>query len=420
MPDRSQPPAAKSPEKFLLPKVSRYDLDNGIPVHVLAFGELPTVKIEFIFRAGTRFESVAGMSFFTMKMLAEGTKSHNSKEISAFFDQYGVFIENQSGPDYATIELLMVERHIPEILPRVFDIIYSPSFPDDELELLKMIQRQHLAVNLEKNSYLAATLVREKLYGKSHPYGRSLTHETIDLQHRDSLQSFYEMYIPGNFEIVLSGKVTDRTIEALNNLFSSIGKYEPRTFKWADSRCTRTRVRKRREKELQATIRLAQPIPGRHHHDYTQIFVVNELLGGYFGSRLMQNIREEKGYTYGIYSSLINQKSGAHLVIGTDVKKQFVDETLVEIRKEMTRLQHEPVKEEELRTVINYIKGAYLSGITTPFSIAEKFKTIHFYDLESDYYDRLFDRLDAVTPEPLQRAAQQFFNPDEMTEVVVG
>jgi predicted Zn-dependent peptidase len=283
-----------------------------------------------------------------------------------------------------------------------------------------MIQKQKLAVNLEKNSFLAGTLFKEKLYGNAHPYGRSLSIEAIEHQQRSALTAFYNENIRNNFEIMVSGGPSDATIDAIDSFFSNSGHFKPRTFEGDVETCPKTNEHVDNGREYQASIRMGKPTISRHHPDYTNAYVLNEILGGYFGSRLMQNIREEKGYTYGIHSSIINMKKGAHFAIGTDVKKQYLKETIDEIRKEIHKLQREPVGSDEFNTVISYIKGAYLASITTPFSIAEKIKTICFYDLDHQYYDLLFDRLATITPESLLLTAQKYFDPDSMTEVVVG
>jgi len=420
MPDRSIPPAARIPQKFLLPRAELHILGNDVPLHVLSIGDLPILKLEFVFRAGAWFETFPGNSFFTVKMLAEGTKRYSSSEIAAFIDQHGAFLELHSGPDYCSLELLTVERHLRSLLSRVFDIIHDPSFPEEELALLQMIQSQQLSVNLEKNSYVASRLFREKLYGSDHPYGRSLQFDTIDHQQKDSLQRFHREYLKNNFEIIVSGKVTDAVVRDIGRHFSDSDSYNPKAFEMLDNSYKKSSEWIARDGELQVSIRVGKPFPSRRDPEYTQAIVVNEILGGYFGSRLMQNIREEKGYTYGIHSSIVNQKSASHLVIGTDVKKEFAEETLREIYKEIAVLRNEAVAQEELDTVINYIKGSYLAGFTSEFSVTEKFKNIHYYDLDYDYYDGFFDRLDAVTPKDILYAAQKHFDPEAMSEVIVG
>jgi predicted Zn-dependent peptidase len=193
-----------------------------------------------------------------------------------------------------------------------------------------------------------------------------------------------------------------------------------KTFSPIDYTYKPKKIRKASQKDLQASIRIGKPIIGKNHPDYIACMVVNELLGGYFGSRLMQNIREDKGYTYGIHSSIVTLKNDAYFVIGTDVKREYVEATVQEIYHETQRLIDEPVAELELNTVRNYIKGSFLSSITTPFSIAEKVKNVRFYDLDYSFYHNFFDSLDGLDAEDILKAAQKYFSPEDMTEVIVG
>ena len=176
----------------------------------------------------------------------------------------------------------------------------------------------------------------------------------------------------------------------------------------------------KKEDSVQSSIRYGRMLFNHTNQDYFDVYVLNEILGGYFGSRLMQNIREEKGYTYGIHSSVVPMQEGGYFVIGTDVKREFTKYTLVEIEKELQRLIDEPVSDNELLTVKNYMLGSFVGDIQTSFAIADKYKTIYFHGLGYDYYDRFFARIQSITAQDIQAVAKKYLNPSDMSYVVAG
>ena len=154
--------------------------------------------------------------------------------------------------------------------------------------------------------------------------------------------------------------------------------------------------------------------------DYHLMRVVNTILGGYFGSRLMRNIREERGLTYGISSGIITMEDAGYLVIGTDVKKQFTQLAIDEVYREIERLRLEPVSAVELRTVKNYLAGKLLNSVDTPFALAEKFKNIYLYGLTYGFYQNYLKTLNDITPEVIQTVANRYLIAANIHEVTVG
>jgi predicted Zn-dependent peptidase len=165
---------------------------------------------------------------------------------------------------------------------------------------------------------------------------------------------------------------------------------------------------------------LGTQIINRSHPDYQKFLVTNEILGGFFGSRLMKNIREDKGFTYGIGASVNVFEHEAYMVIGTDVKKEVANQTFEEIEKEIKMLQTTLVDEEELAIVKNYILGSFMGSINTPFSLIDKYKTLHYSNLNYDYYDRYYETISQISAETVREIAQQYLNYDEMVKISVG
>lgn len=420
MPDRSTAPPFRAPEPFAFGRAVSRELGNGLNLHLVRAGRQPLLRLEFLFRAGSRFDAIPGQSYFATRMLSEGSRRYNSREISETFDHFGAHFEVSAGFDFANISLYCPSRHFDQLLPLTDDLLHAPTYEEKELETLRNIQLQQLQVSLEKTAFVASREFRRLLFGAEHPYGRSLETGTIQAQTREGLAGFFAEHLDRRYEIVLSGLVEEEHLQALERHFGAHSRKEIPAL--APLPATRPAAQHHiaRDNSVQASIRLGQAAVGKDHPDYMGLLVLVEILGGYFGSRLMQNLREDKGYTYGIHASVSSLAGGAYTVIGADVGKQHVESSLEEIRREIRRLQSEPVPAEELTQVRNYMKGSFLSGINTPFALADKFKGVYLHGLDYSFYDRYFEAIDRTGPEELMRLAGLYLEPDRMTQVVVG
>jgi zinc protease len=216
MPDRTMAPAIQQIEQVAIPEAVGIKLDNGIPLYYVNAGKQPVMRLELIFKAGKWFESIPGQSYFTGKMLTEGTEHCNANEVAAFFDELGAFVEVACGFDRITLTIHLLSRHLSTLLPLIQEMIDSPGFRASELESLKARRRQKLLVDLGKNSFLAARNFTEKIFGSQHPYGKILEPEDISNIGTKAISDFYQVYIRGNFEVILSGLVAEEHIESIN------------------------------------------------------------------------------------------------------------------------------------------------------------------------------------------------------------
>ncbi len=382
------------------------------------------MRIECIFNAGAWYENgQPGAAFFALKMLAEGTARRTSAEISEYVDRYGAFLELNTGPDRASLVVYCLTRHLGSILPLVEELLTESTFPQKELDDLRNITLQNLKVNNEKNAYVAGVLFRQNLFGKEHPYGRSQQPEVVENLTRQSVADFYERSIRNRpFRILLAGHVSELEVQLINERLGVMSVQEAtneqRTY--ANPLVAETMVLAEKAESLQSSIRMGRRLFTRHHPDFFPMLVTNEVLGGYFGSRLMRNIREEKGFTYGISSNLVSFRNDGYFLIGTDVKKEVTQATLDEIRKEITILQTQPVLADELDTVKNFMAGEFVGSLNTPFEIADRYKTILLDGLPADFLSNYVQNLRAVSAEQIQKTAQTYLNDEVLMEVVVG
>lgn len=421
--DRTIAPPSKKIEHINILKAEKTILDNQIPLYTILAGEQPVFRLEVIFEAGGRKETAFGTSLFTSKMLSEGTSKHSATEISEFFDQYGAFLEISQTADRFSIMIYGLTEHLPKFLPILSEMLTDSTIPSKEFDMQKTIAMQNLKVNLEKTSFLAGQLFREQLYGKSHPYGRSLTLDTIEKLSREDVLSFYQKNIQNKpFKVFLSGSFGETEIQNIND---SLGKItvnqtvvEDNSFEILNKKTEDVLVEKLQN--MQSSIRIGKLLFNRTNPDFFKFIVTNTLLGGFFGSRLMKNIREEKGFTYGISSVLMPFRESGYLVIGTDVKKEFTQQTLDEIRKEILRLQTELVPEDELETTKNYMIGAFVGSLNTPFEIADRQKVVILDSLPADFYENYIQHVRSVSSADVIEMANKYLQIDSLCEVVVG
>lgn len=422
--DRVKSPAFQTIKQVTIPKIDSTMLSNGIPVHYISIGEQPVVKLEISFDAGNWYEKQNGVSLFVAKMLGEGTTKYSSSQISAFFDQYGAFIEFGHGLDRANITVYGLTKYLPTLLPMVKEILENAVFPEDELEKFKKIQLQTLEVNAGKTSFIANKLFRKKIFGDNHSYGNSLDEEAIQAINRNTLLDFYQNFWLGKKpSIFLSGKITETEVSLLEDFFGktkvqsivkdiSLNKVEYDILEKS--------VLIEKEDSIQSSIRMGKQMMTRKHPDYFKMLVLNETLGGYFGSRLMSNIREEKGLTYGISSNIAPFSKAGYFVIGTDVKRENTQQTIDEIYKEINILQKELIKDDELEVVKNYMIGSFAGSLNTPFDILDRYKVILSEELPLDFYDCYIQHIQAINAEMVLEAANQHLVTDSLIEIVVG
>lgn len=402
--DRSTAPEFNAPGKFLLPKPEIINFNNGSRLFLLNVGDQPVITLEFIFRSGVWFEASAGQSFFTAKMLMEGTKSFTSAQIAERLDFYGAFAEVQPGFDFVNLAFHLPVRHLDKILDIIAEVLFEPVFPENEFELMKQIQLQQLLVSMRKNNFLASRHFRSTLY-QGNPYGHILTEEAIDGSEIKTLTRFYNNRMHGRFDIFLSGKFDDAIPAILEQRFSArmmpMNMFHGLPFPESDL----FDVYLEKADSLQTAIFMGGRCINRSHPDYPAVLLLNEVFGGYFGSRLMQNIREDKGYTYGIHSQMSHMKQDSYFVISTEVKKETHRQALKEIASEIEKVKNTEIFDAELEEARNHLKGSILNTLTSPMAVSEKLKKIYFYELPDDYYNLLFDGIDAATPSQLMQLA---------------
>lgn len=400
-----------------------FTLDNGVPVYAVNAGAQDVVMIELVFYAGNCYEDKNIVAATTNFMLKNGTTNKSAFEINEHFEMYGAYLNRSCYNETATITLHTLTKHLSKLLPVIGELLTDSIFPEEELAIYKQNQKQRLEVSLKKCDFVANRLIDEELFGFHHPYGRYTSTLDYDALQRDDLVNFYNKYYKqGKCLMFVAGQVpTDIEVE-LNKTFGhlSLNKTEIEAPSFEIIRAADKKHNILNDiNGVQGAIRMARPFPNRHHQDFAKAQVLNNLFGGFFGSRLMTNIREDKGYTYGIFSYLQNHVQESAWMVSTEAGRDVCNATVDEVYKEMARLRNEPIATEELDLVRNYMMGSLLGDLDGPFQIIARWKSYILNNLTESYFHNSIQTIKTVSAEELQALANQYLSPDDFYELIV-
>lgn len=420
--NRTKAPDFKGIDHINLIRPEHIRLDNGCNIFSFNSGDQDLVRIEWIF-TNLRFDPAKPLLNPAVNtMITEGTETRSASQIADEIDYYGAFLQVDYGYDNSQVTLYTLNKHLAKTLPVIKDMLTASTFPEKELVTYVRNQQQKLQVSLQKNDILARRAFNKAVYGDT-AYGFGASADNYKaLQREDMLAHFKTQYQPQNCTMLVAGKIEQDTMQQITDAFadwqnndSAIDTTQP-----INEPSTDRFYFTEKPDALQSAIRLGIPSINRTHPDFPALQVLNTILGGYFGSRLMANIREDKGYTYGIGSGMSSLKnSGAFFIaseVGADVCRNAVDE----IEKEIELLKTELIPEDELLLVRNYMLGSLLGSLENVFSHADKFKNIYFFGLDYDYYDRYTNVIKTITDEELLQLARKYFNFNDFYKVIVG
>lgn len=400
---------------------TKFVLKNGIEVYTIEAGAEDVMSLEWVYYAGNWYEEQNLVAAITNLLLKNGTTNKTAFQINEHFEYYGSYLNRSCHSETATLTLHCLTRHVHELLPVVKELLTDSVFPEEELAIAKQNMKQRLRVSLKKSDFVAGRLIDVYLYGEQHPYGRFSREEDFDAITRDQLLQFYKNYYQqGKLVLFVAGRLPANLEQLLNENFGDLPNKSGDEKVFAVQKAAEKKFRISNDPNgVQGSIRMARPFIGRHHPDYTSAQVLNTLLGGFFGSRLMDNIREDKGYTYGIHSYFQNHLHDTAWMISTEAGKDVCEATISEVYKEMKILREQPVDEEELLLVKNFLMGTVLGDLDGPFHIIGRWKNIILNKLEHDYFDKSVRTIKNITATELQELANKYLVDEEFYELVV-
>ena len=405
-----------------LPPYRHFKLNNGVDVYAVHGGTQDVFQAEWVFYAGNSYETSNNVAPATNSLLKNGTKKHSAFELNEQFEYYGAYLTRSCYNETAVINLSGLNKHLESLLPVVRELITEAVFPEEELAIYTQNAKQRLLVNLKKCDYVANRLIDAQIYGEAHPYGKYSRAEDYDALTAEQLRQFYKTYYQeGKCVLFLAGLLPDNLELLLNNYFGDLplhGAAPEKVHPLAPAAQKKSRIQNDPD-GVQGAIRLARPFPNRHHPDFQKVQVLNNVFGGFFGSRLMSNIREDKGYTYGIYSYIQNHIGDTAWAISTEAGTGVCEATVQEVYKEMNILREELIEDDELQLVRNFMMGSLLGDLDGPFQVMSRWKNIILNNLDETYFNRSIEVIKTISAQELRDLAQKYLVDEDFYEMVV-
>jgi len=420
--DRSKAPQFSLPTEFALPAPQQFKLGSGSPVFYFPTPGIDAVKLEVIGNSSRSLlpNSQALIPSFTLQMLQEGTATLTAQQLAEFFDFHGAEVYPTLSYTQEGLSLICIKKHLPTILPIFFSLFSEARFPEENLAKRKSQRALSLKLDQEKPSSRAGQLFKKGLFGPNHPFGQEITEAHISEITPALLQAYYRDHLWKDCSLFLSGDFKTQELEQLLATLNQLPLKQGAKKEGLPAPTSTALLLEDRADAVQSSIRLgAWSIP-KHHEDFPALAVFNTLLGGYFGSRLVKNIREDKGHTYGIHSSLVELDQYAYWVIAADVKKAHQEEVFAEIDKEIQILRTVLASSEEIEILKNYLIGQLFTKFSSPFDLIDQFKGVYYAGLDFSYYEKRFDFLKKFTAADLLAIGNRYFSSPDRVQVRVG
>ena len=417
--DRTSPPASYPIDHFALPDYDSVNLGSHAECYVIRDEKLPVVHIELLFESGKSKQVIPGTAYYAIKMLPEGTLNHTADEIANGFESLGSFVEFGSGIDHSSVKIYAQSAHIDATLDLLTEVLTTPAFREDEYRTLQEIRTQQIAVQHAKNNQYATVKFNQLLFGENHPLGTILSPDSVKEVPIEEVKDFYKHTLFTNPKIFVTGSVSDSVMDKLGQIVRSLtctsGIAPDNTIVTAKGTSHEPRPNSE-----QVSLRMGMHSIDKLHPDIHSLSIANTMLGGYFGSRLMKTIREDLGYTYGIYSTLVHTTDYSYWMISSELIKKHADNGLKEIDNQLTLLASTPPPVKELETLKNYLKGKLLSSVDSIFSKGNLIKNLKVGGLEDSYYNDYLDAVDQITPKDISEVTEKYLLAPEKTTLLVG
>ncbi len=423
---RREPPAPLVPRPLIIPAADKTTLPNGLRVVVVEQSRLPLVSFRLAFRTGDAFDPPAlpGLTDMMTSMLSEGTGTRTSKELAEEIARLGATLSAGANSDYTTIAASALATYGDEVLKLLAEVALTPSFPEDEIELTKQNAQQNLIAQRAQPSFLATETLARVIFGE-HPYAVvSPTPASIEALTREHLADFHRaMFVPNNATLFVVGDVRrEQLLERIAQLFGDWrpGEVPAESFPAPPARSERVAYLVDRPGSAQSNIVIANTAITRTHPDYFPMLVMNTVLGANASSRLFMNLREEKGYTYGAYSSVDARRYAGTFRATSEVRTPVTGASLKEFFYELERIREEEVSEEELNHAQTFLTGIFTIRLETQEGLIDQLMQIKMHGLPDDYLHTYCERVQQVTRQEMRRVAREYVTPDRAAVVIVG
>lgn len=401
----------------------QFTLNNGIEVVYIHDPSQEVFKIDAVFEAGIYYQTQPLIASTAINMLNEGTSRHSAEEIADLFDFYGAYTDFNCGLNKSELSLISLTKYAPQTIGMLAELLLDSIIPEKELDIFLTNKRQEFLVNREKTSYMARKKFSEVFFGSSHPYSNIVKESDFQNVKSTWVRDFYHQHINAqNCRIMICGNVSEQVLQTVIGKFGEFPKpstpvTDP-TRPFSPEQAGRYHVTK--PNAMQTSIRIGKSGVRLLEEDYAGYMLLNTILGGYFGSRLMSNIREEKGYTYGINSFNVSMPQGSYWCIAADVNNEYADAAIEETFKEIERLKQQAVDDDEINLVKNFLHGELLRELDGVFSQSDALKHKLNYSTDNRIYIDLIHKIKSCTANELLHLANKYWNTEEMYIVTAG
>lgn len=417
-----QPPRIKPMEKPCLIMPYKAVLSNGVPIYIIRGGSQDVLRIDLLIRGGYSIQERPLQALFTNRMLREGTADYKAEEISRLLDYYGAWIEMYSLQECNRITLYTLGRYLEPMLDMLESMVKRPLFPTKNLDTIRANNKAFYHINSRKVDVVAQRYFEQAIWGKDHPLGHIVCAEDYDAITEDLVKKYHAMhYGSQNMAFFVSGNVGDRCVAAIEKRFGdSWGSKESKEAFIAPPEPIAGSSKVTIEGVLQSGIRVGCMVMDTSHPDFHRFRFLTVVLGGYFGSRLMSNIRESNGYTYHIEAEVDAYGNRNAFMISTETDNEYVKPLLAEVDKELRRLINEDIPNEELELVRNYTLGELCREYEGVLPKAEVFISLWLSGQPFEAVNEYLDTVCTVSSAELRSLAQEYLSPEQMSQIVVG
>lgn len=423
---RKTAPEALAPVPFNIPQAFQTTLENGLRIVIFEDRRLPLVSYRLAFMAGDVNDPTdsIGLTSAMASMLTEGTENYSSLALAEKIERLGASISASSSDDFTVIAASTLALYNSEILQLMSEIVFRPTFPEDELDLYKRNTIENLKFQRSQPNFLANEQTARLLYGE-HPYSRvSPAAKDIEKLSFEALSRFHgHRFIPNNAVLITVGDIQrDSLLKEIEEHFGDWGQgtAPESTFPVLPTRDQASLTIVDRQGSAQSNVVLANLALSRNDPDYFAVLVMNQVLGAGASSRVFMNLREEKGYTYGAYTRVDAKKLAGDFEATAEVRTSVTGDSLKEFFYELNRIRDEKVSDDELADAKNFLTGVFPIRAETQEGLTNLIVSQELYNLPNDYLQTYRDDVNAVTVEDVQRVGKKYIEPDNMAIVIVG
>ena len=418
-PTMQRPPINLAPSPRV-PHTTLHTCANGTRLYTLHNSKQGVIRVSFIFRAGTSWQSVPFSASATINTLSEGTEQFSALEIAERLDFVGSYFDANIDRDWAVLTYCSLSKFARETFEIAEQVVLHPTFPEREIGVYCTKRKEQLIVQRSKPDHLSRELFGKSIFGADHPYGVTSPAEAYDALTREDIEHFYRThYTAENCFAVLCGDITEEHIAHTKAILEQLphGSLDQRTI---PTPISTPRAELKVEGAVQSCLKIGRTLFPRTHPDFVPMQVVSTALGGYFGSRLMQNLRERHGYTYGAYAAMINLDRSGYFVMSADVASEYTSAATKEMLKEVESFCSEPMRDRELQMVKNIIFGDVMRIFDGPFGVADVTIENIQNGTDNGYTERFLQQVASITAEQLQEVATKYLQKDLLTITTVG